>query len=133
MIDVVCGLILDEQGRVLACRRPDEKHLGGLWEFPGGKVEAGEDPEEALARELREELLVEVVVGGAMSEVIWSYESVTIRLLPYFCQILAGNLTPAEHSEIQWVDRGAIFTLEWAAADRPVINEWLGLSDFSGQ
>ncbi len=60
VIRVVCGVITDESGRVLACRRSEERHLGGLWEFPGGKVEAGEGDEEALVRELKEELGVDV-------------------------------------------------------------------------
>ena len=57
MIDVVCGVIEDAEGRVLACLRPAGKHLGGLWEFPGGKVEHGEAPQSALARELRDTAL----------------------------------------------------------------------------
>jgi 8-oxo-dGTP diphosphatase len=133
MIDVVCGLILDSGGRVLACQRPAGKHLGGLWEFPGGKVEPGERPDLALARELEEELQIKVEVGDRLGEVVWDYGTVTVRLLPFFCQILAGNPVPTEHMGMRWCDRNAIFTLEWAPADLPVITEWLGLSDFRGK
>ncbi len=72
-IDVVCGVILDGEGRCLACRRPEGKHLGGLWEFPGGKVDAGEMPDAALVRELEEELGIRVEVGERLRDVRWDY------------------------------------------------------------
>jgi 8-oxo-dGTP diphosphatase len=104
-----------------------------LWEFPGGKVEEGERPEDALRRELHEELQVDVEVGTGLTGVLWEYETVTIRLLPFFCRILAGIPQPTEHTSVLWCEKSAIFTLEWAPADLPVINEWLEVSDFSGK
>jgi 8-oxo-dGTP diphosphatase len=98
MIDVVCGLIEDGNGRLLACRRPPEKHLGGLWEFPGGKVELGESPEAALVRELREELGIETEITGA--------------------------LHPHEHDALEWIDVATCDRLYWAAADGPILAEW---------
>lgn len=130
MIDVVCGLIRDGLGRVLACRRPDGKHLGGLWEFPGGKVEIGENPVDSLVRELREELGIGVEVSDALSPVEWDYGNVSIRLLPFFCTISDGEPIPAEHSEIRWCALEALGQLDWAAADVPVIAEVLEISGF---
>lgn len=123
MIEVVCGVIRDASGRYLACRRPEGKHLGGLWEFPGGKVEAGEEPAVALARELREELAVEVVVEGALTAFPWSYDWGTMLLRPFYCRITAGEPKPIEHQELRWCERERFGELEWAPADVPVFAE----------
>lgn len=123
MIDVVCGVIHDEAGQVLACRRPAHKHLGGLWEFPGGKVEPTETPATALARELLEELGVVVEVGEAMTAVEWSYPSGMIRLMPYRCRITTGLPRPLEHAEVRWCPPDSLAALQWAAADLPILAE----------
>jgi 8-oxo-dGTP diphosphatase len=123
MIDVVCGVIEGANGRFLACLRPQGKHLGGLWEFPGGKVDAGESPEAALARELMEELGVLVHVGEPLREVVWHYEGRSIRLLPFFCTILSGELVAIEHEELRWCAPEDFDSLIWAAADQPILNE----------
>lgn len=123
MIDVVCGILWNECGEFLACRRPAGKHLGGLWEFPGGKVEIGETPEIALIRELREELGVAVTIGEALAPVVWNYPGKTIRLLPYHCRVSAGELQALEHAEIRWCSTEAAHALEWADADQPILCE----------
>jgi 8-oxo-dGTP diphosphatase len=121
MIDVVCGIIRDERGRLLAGLRPQGKHLGGLWELPGGKIDSGETPEEALVRELREELGIEVEVGFPFEPVSWQYESGVIRLLSYACEIRSGELTVMSHERIAWVGLDELEGLEWAPADVPVL------------
>ncbi|WP_193212182.1 (deoxy)nucleoside triphosphate pyrophosphohydrolase [Luteolibacter marinus] len=126
MIDVAAGLIVDTSGRVLACRRPAGKHLGGKWEFPGGKVEAGEGPAAALVRELEEELGIRVETGEALTPVIWDYGRGPIRLHPFVCRIVSGNPHPHEHSEIRWCGRDELAGLDWAEADVPILREWLG-------
>ena len=128
-IDVVCGVILDASGRYLACRRPQNKHLGGLWEFPGGKVDPGEAPEAALARELKEELEIEVEVGERLAEVRWKYDTATIRLIPFFCRIRSGEPVPVEHTEIRWCAPHAFAELDWAPADLPVLDQLI-VNDF---
>jgi len=129
MIDVVCGLIQNPEGGFLACLRPHGKHLGGLWEFPGGKVESGETPETALVRELQEELAVEVEVGLPLAPVIWQYDEKTIRLLPFRCRIIAGTLKAVEHERLFWCLPENFETLPWAAADRPILREILSASN----
>ena len=124
MIEVAAGLILDEGGRLLACRRPEGKHLGGKWEFPGGKVEDGESPAAALVRELKEELGVTVDIGQALTPVVWDYGRGPIRLHPFVCRIVAGELHPHEHEEIRWCEKDDLGELDWAAADVPVLEEW---------
>lgn len=124
--EVVCGVIGDGAGRVLACRRPEGGHLGGCWEFPGGKVESGESHAAALVRELREELAVTVVVGEALTPVVWDYGRGPFRLLPFRCRIIGGTLTLLEHDASQWCDAGQARLLAWAPADVPIIGEVWG-------
>lgn len=81
MLEVVCGIIENAEGKILACRRGLERHLGGLWEFPCGKIDAGETAEAALARELHEELGITVRVGKSLvATVEWTDGAVSIRL-----------------------------------------------------
>ena len=125
-IDVVCGLI-EHDDRVLACLRPPEKHLGGLWEFPGGKVEPGEEKQAALLRELSEELCIAVRITGTLTAVDWADNHAHIRLLPFLCQLVSGTPHPAEHSEIRWCLPTELPLLCWAEADIPIYREWLSL------
>jgi len=126
MLDVVAGLILDPCKRLLVCRRPPEKHLGGLWEFPGGKIEPGEDPAAALIRELREELgIVVAPCGPPLTPVVHDYGRGPIRLIPIPCTISSGIPHPLEHSEIRWCEAAEILHLDLAAADIPILHEWL--------
>lgn len=124
MTEVVCGVILDKEGKVLACRRAADRHLGGLWEFPGGKVEDGEDPRAALARELLEELGIVVKVCDRFDAVVeWTDGVVRIRLSGFLCEILEGKAEPLEHDEIRWCDHGELPGLDWAKADLPILDE----------
>lgn len=123
MVDVVCGVIQDAEGRFLACLRPQGKHLGGKWEFPGGKVDPGESSQVALARELSEELGIAVEVGDALSTVIWTYERGTIRLHPFLCRMVSGKLTAMEHEDLRWCAPMDFGSLDWADADVPILDE----------
>lgn len=129
MIDVVCGVIQNPEGGFLACLRPPGKHLGGLWEFPGGKVEDGETPVTALMRELREELAVDVEVGLPLAPVVWRYDEKTIRLLPFRCRIIGGTLRAVEHERLLWCLPADFDTIPWAAADLPILHEILAAAN----
>jgi len=123
-IDVACLVLRADDGRVLATRRPPDKSLGGLWEFPGGKIDAGETPESALRRELREELELQVGPLLAMEPVEHRYPFGTIRLWPLLANC-DGSAKPGivlhEHTDARWVDAQEADGLEWAPADVPVL------------
>jgi 8-oxo-dGTP diphosphatase len=106
--------------------RPPGKHLADKWEFPGGKVEPGESPEAALIRELREELDIDVEILRPLTPVIWDYGRGPIRLIPFICRIMNGEPEALDHAEVRWVAPGSLHELDWAEADGPILEEWLG-------
>ncbi len=123
MVDVVCAVMMSDDGTYLVCRRRQDRHLGGLWEFPGGKLEPGESAPEALRREIREELDIDIEVMEALPTVDWSDGAVTIRLHPFFCRILAGEPQALDHDELRWCCAEEFAALDWAPADLPVLEE----------
>ena len=127
MIEVVCGIIVGESGKVLVCRRDFSRHLGGKWEFPGGKVHKGESGTDALFRELREELGIEIVVGDQLKSVVdWADGDISIRLSGFWCEVMDGEPAALEHEEIRWCELSELPSLDWAEADLPLVEELLG-------
>ncbi len=126
MIPVVCAVIVDADGCLLAVQRPAGKSLAGLWEFPGGKVEEGESPEIALRRELREELDLDIATVGSfepLTPVVHAYDFATIRLIPYLVRCeTRPRLRMIEHADHRWISAGDS-SLEWAPADLPIVAE----------
>ena len=106
--------------RFLACRRGERAAQGGYWELPGGKVEAGESDQQALARELAEELDAVVRVESPVGETTHAYPELTIHLLAYWCSGV-GEPVALEHAELRWVDAEEARGLNWAPADRPLV------------
>ncbi len=98
----VVAAVIERGGRILITRRPQGSHLAGLWEFPGGKRQAGETPEQALRREIGEELGAAVTVGKLFETVDWTYPDKCVRLLFYRCAI-EGEPRPLEGQEMAWV------------------------------
>ena len=126
VVEVVCALIEDDAGRLLLARRPAHKHLGGLWEFPGGKVEAGEQPAAALVREIGEELGCVAVPGEPLQAVTHAYATVTVRLSPFLARLVPGAEPVArEHEALRWVTREEIGGVSMPAADEPIVAEWV--------
>ena len=95
------------------------------WEFPGGKIEAGESPEECLSRELREELGISVLIGTALPPVTHGYPDFTVTLYPFTCRLAEGVITMHEHHALEWIEPQRLGELDWAAADLPVIDAYL--------
>ena len=102
---------------LLIAQRPTNKHLAGLWEFPGGKLEPGEDWIEGLHRELHEELATEVEVVSLFEEITHSYPDKTVHLRFYLCQWLRDEPQPLECAALAWVTRGRLNQYEFPAAD----------------
>lgn len=123
IIDVV-GAIIKDGDRYLVGQRAAQKAQGGKWEFMGGKIEPGESPEQALARECREELDLEIENEHVIDSVIHEYPEKTIRLILLTCVPKAGSVPRAlEHQQIRWVAREEMATVDFAAADRELIEK----------
>ena len=120
-INVVAALIVND-GKIFATQRGygDWK---GFWEFPGGKVEADESPEDALKREIREELATEIEAERFITTVEWDYPSFHLSMRCYLCSIVSGSLTLLEHEAAAWLDREHLYDVDWLPADRGLIPE----------
>lgn len=124
LVLVVAAALFDAEGRVLLAERPKGKAMAGLWEFPGGKLEAGESPEAALARELKEELGVSVKAQDLTPLTFASHSYPDFHLLmPLFsCRAWSGAITPQESQRIAWVALDKLHTYDAPAADIPLFD-----------
>ncbi|MHA7127092.1 (deoxy)nucleoside triphosphate pyrophosphohydrolase [Janibacter indicus] len=120
-IDVV-GAVIVERGRILCAQRGPGGPLGGMWEFPGGKIEPGESPEQALAREIDEELQCSVTVGPRVTTTRHQYSFAIINLSTYWCDLEHGEPATTEHASLQWLRPTELDRLEWAPADIPAVH-----------
>ena len=120
----VTAAIIVDAGRVLLVRRAPGEKLAGRWEFPGGKLESGEDEPCCLSRELREELGIECRVGEYFAESMYDYQGregiASIRLVAYFCEIVAGTPTPTVHDEFVWCRPADLTGFALSPADVPI-------------
>ena len=120
MTEVVAALIWDKN-RFLACQRPAHKARGLLWEFVGGKVEAGETREQALIRECREELAVTVTVGDVFMEVNHVYPDLTVHLTLFNAAIAEGIPQKIEHNDLRWITTEEINQYHFCPADEEIL------------
>jgi 8-oxo-dGTP diphosphatase len=127
MTDVSCAIIFHKD-RILVTQRSATMPLPLKWEFPGGKVEAEETAEQSLVREIKEELDLDVKVVSALSPTIHKYGTKTIRLIPFVCRIVSGEITLHEHQEYRWLKADELLSLDWAEADLPVVYEIVDLN-----
>ncbi|WP_439882332.1 8-oxo-dGTP diphosphatase MutT [Pontibacter sp. MBLB2868] len=124
MIEVTAGVIENNEKYLIARRAPG-KHLAGLWEFPGGKLEAGETYEECLTRELKEELNLDVTVQDHIADSIFKYGDKQIHLRAYFAKSESSEVISIDHDEVRWVGLGELAEYDFAPADLPIINAML--------
>ena len=117
----VVGAVFHDGERILACRKKPGKPLEGHWEFPGGKIEPGESPEQALAREIREELNLIAEVGQKVTTTTYEYEFATIELTTFYCTLVDGDLRLTDHDDTKWVTSTEAAHLTWAPADIPAV------------
>lgn len=120
-VEVVGAVIVNPENQVLCAQRAPHMAQGGLWEFPGGKIEPGEDPRATLAREIREELGCEIRVGDLVADATYAYPTVRVRLLTYYAEVIAGEPEALEHAALTWVALADLHRLDWAPADLPTV------------
>jgi 8-oxo-dGTP diphosphatase len=126
-IHVTCAII-ERDGLVLAAQRSAAMSLPLKWEFPGGKIDPGESPEECLRRELVEEMGIHVCVGKSLPSNTHHYPTFIVTLYPFICSIESGEIVLHEHAAIAWLSSVELHTLDWAEADLPVIESYLAES-----
>lgn len=121
-VPVVCAVI-ERDGRVLVAQRPPHKLLPLKWEFPGGKVEPGEDAAAAIVREIQEELGCRIRITRSLPRFIHDYKTVVIEMIPYVCALESGSPEPHphEHVAVAWVPVAGLRDYDLAAADWPVV------------
>ena len=122
MKEVTAAIIMNENRVLIAERAPDE-NLAGKWEFPGGKIEPGETPQECLKREIREELEVDIDVLDLFGESIYAYQNGTIKLIAFWCQWNSGDFRLNVHSRIEWVTHRELDLYDFAPADLPLVEK----------
>jgi len=126
IIPVVCAII-EQDGLILCALRSEQMSLPGKWEFPGGKLELNELPEDALIREIKEELNVSIEITDSLPISDYSYvPEKVIRLIPFRC-VIQNNEIPvaAEHAELRWVKKEDLLNLNWAEADVPIVKNYI--------
>ena len=120
-LPVACALI-ERDGKVLLAQRPPHKHLGGKWEFPGGKIESGESASDAIIREIHEELACQFIPRLSLSDHTHHYESISIKMVPLIGTLAPNSSEPQchEHTAIAWVAPAELTDYDLASADYPV-------------
>ena len=120
MIDVVAAVVM-RNGKYMIARRAPGKHLAGYWEFPGGKIEEGESPEDSLQREIEEEFGVYAQVGAYLGENVHGYGDKTVRLMAYEATVEQDIHQSTDHDQIEWVELNQMDDYPLATADVPLL------------
>ena len=124
-LKVVGALLRDKENRIFSCMRPDGDAWAGWWEFPGGKVDPGESMQEALSREIKEELGILVSPKSKICEIDYSYEDRDVNLHIFDCGLVdPQEITLMEHGDSRWLAREDLLEVNWLPADLPTIQDW---------
>ena len=117
----VVGAVIKANDKILCAQRGPGKSLAFLWEFPGGKIDAGETEKEALQREIQEELLCDIVVNDKITTTRYEYDFGFVNLTTFHCELVEGKPQLTEHVDVKWLVAEELASLEWAPADIPTI------------
>ena len=117
----VTAAIIKDKNRLLIAKRHSKDPLAGKWEFPGGKLERGETPAECLAREIREELRVEIEIKSFYDDNVYDSKDQAIHLLFYWAEVVNGEVTPVVHDDVKWVTIKELARFDFAPADIPIV------------
>lgn len=115
------AVITNQQGKILIDRRKTEGEMGGLWEFPGGKIEANETVAACIKREIKEELDIEINVGDRLTSITHTYKTFNVTLYVHDCQYLSGEPQPLESTEIHWVEPSHLNQYQFPQANLKII------------
>ena len=122
MINVVAAVIQNEEGKILIAQRNLKKSQGGLWEFPGGKIEPNETKEEAIIREIKEEMDIDIETKKFIDQKIFNYPDKDINLIAIECKQIKGDIKLNEHEDFKWVNKNELKNFNFAPADKFIIN-----------
>ena len=123
MINVVAAVIMNEENKILITQRNLKKAQGGLWEFPGGKIETNETKENAIKREIKEELTIDIKVDEYFGEKVFSYPEKDINLIALKCSQINENIELIEHEDYKWVTSSELENFEFAPADMFIVEK----------
>ncbi|HPW66317.1 MAG TPA: (deoxy)nucleoside triphosphate pyrophosphohydrolase [Salinivirgaceae bacterium] len=121
----VCCAIIKKNGKILAAKRKQTGLRGGMWEFPGGKIEKNETPEQCIKREIIEELGMEIELIKKLPTVKHCYNDINIKLIPFFASALSEITRLESHEEADFFEEAELLNLKWSEADRLVLHQWL--------
>lgn len=126
IVNVICAIIQNKE-KVLVVQRSSNMKLPLKWEFPGGKVEQGESEEMCIIREIKEELNIKIELLNRLTPSIYNYSDISIRLIPFIANYIEGEILLLEHKQYVWLRKSELKQLDWAEADKPILNEFLNL------
>jgi 8-oxo-dGTP diphosphatase len=122
LVQVVGAIIENKNNEILCALRSPKMSLGNLWEFPGGKIEKGEDYKKAIEREIKEELNCDIEFTCIFNDNTHEYDTFIINLVTAKCRLIQGTPTACEHSKLIWLKRENLASLKWAPTDIPAVN-----------
>lgn len=118
----VTAAILEKDGKIIIAQRKNSDHLSGKWEFPGGKIEPGETPQECLARELKEEFDIEATIGAHIGSNVHHYDHISIELSAYRASWVSGAISMNDHEAYRWITVDQLGKFDFAPADIPFVD-----------
>jgi len=124
IVNVVCAII-SLNDKILVVQRSKGMNLPLKWEFPGGKIEAGESESECIKREIKEELNIEIELVSRLTPTKFEYPTISINLIPFTARYLMGEIKLLEHKQYLWLEKQNLKDLDWAEADIPIVDEFI--------